>query len=106
MAYNEFLCLHASLVHNSFVLLDSDQTAFHKKSDTPPNLVLTYPKFAFKVESIQQFDNVMVVARGQNVNLNHVIFQFILSLCVDNLSSSKGPILLVLRLKATLTLQW
>lgn len=32
-----------------------------------------HPKFAFKVKGIQQFDNVMVVAWGQDVDLNHVI---------------------------------
>lgn len=62
--------------------------------------MLTHPKFAFKIEGIQQFDNVMVIAGGQNVNLYHVILQLILRLCVNNLSSSKRPILLVLSLKA------
>lgn len=46
----------------------------------------------------------MVVAGGQDVNLNHVILQFILCLCVNNLGSSKGPILLVLSLKASSTM--
>lgn len=61
----------------------------------------TYPKFAFKIESIQQFDNVMMIAGGQNVDLHHVILQFILRLGVNNLSSGKCPILLVLCLEAT-----
>lgn len=52
----------------------------------------TYPKFAFKIESIQQLDNVMVVAGGQNVNLHHVILQFFLCFCVNDFSSCKGPI--------------
>lgn len=64
--------------------------------------LLTYPKFAFKIEGIQQFNDVVVVAGGQDVNLYHVILQFILCLCVNNLCSSEGPILLVLGLKATL----
>lgn len=45
----------------------------------------------------------MVVAGGQDVDLHHVVFQFILCLCVDNLGSSEGPVLLVLSLKASLT---
>lgn len=61
--------------------------------------LLTYPKFAFKIEGIQQFDDVIVVAGGQNVNLHHIILQLILCLCVDYLGSSKCPVLLVLGLK-------
>lgn len=62
--------------------------------------LLSYPKFAFKIEGVQQFDNVMVVAGGQNVDLYHVVLQLILCLCVNNLGGSKGPVLLVLSLKA------
>lgn len=65
--------------------------------------LLPYPKFALEVEGVQQFDNVMVVAGGQNVDLDHVILQLILRLCVNNLGSSKGPGLLVLSLTAQLT---
>lgn len=42
----------------------------------------------------------MVVAGGQNINLDHVILQFILRLCVNNLGSSERPVLFVLCLKA------
>lgn len=65
--------------------------------------LLPYPKFALEVEGIQQFDNVMVVAGGQNVDLDHVILQLILRLRVNNLGSGKGPGLLVLSLTAQLT---
>lgn len=64
---------------------------------------LPYPKFAFKVKGVQQFDNVMVVAGGQNVDLNHIILKLVLRLCVNNLGSSQGPILLVLSLRAKYT---
>lgn len=63
---------------------------------------LPYPEFAIEVEGIQQLDDVMVVARGQNVNLHHVILQLIFCFCVDNLGSSESPVLFVLSLKANL----
>lgn len=81
--------------------INSNKRGRKKKQFSQSGALLTYPKFAFEIEGIQQFDNVMVVAGGQNVNLYHVILQLILRLCVDNLGSSKGPILLVLSLKAT-----
>lgn len=62
----------------------------------------TYPEFAIEVEGIQQLHDVMVVARGQNVDLHHVILQLIFCLCVDNLGSSESPVLFVLSLKANL----
>lgn len=68
--------------------------------------LLPYPKFALEVKGIQQFDNVMVVAGGQNVDLHHVILQLILRLCVNNLGSSKGPGLLVLSLLTTEGRHW
>lgn len=61
---------------------------------------LSHPEFALEVEGIQQLDNVMVVAGGQYINLYHVILQFILRLCVDNLGSSERPVLFVLCLRA------
>lgn len=63
---------------------------------------LPHPEFALEVEGIQQLDNVMMVAGGQNINLYHVILQFILRLCVDNLGSSECPVLFVLCLRAKL----
>lgn len=62
--------------------------------------LLPYPEFALEVEGIQQLDDVMVVAGGQNVDLYHVILQLILRLCVNDLGSSEGPVLFVLSLKA------
>lgn len=64
---------------------------------------LPYPEFALEVEGIQQLDDVMVVAGGQNVDLHHVILQLILRLCVDDLGGSESPVLFVLSLKAKLT---
>lgn len=84
-----------------FISTATNEEEKKKKQLPQSGTLLTYPKFAFEIEGIQQFDNVMVVTGGQNVNLYHVILQLILRLCVDNLGSSKGPILLVLSLKAT-----
>ena len=87
-----------------FVSLASNQEQHGNKEAKKPTVLsvkhlLTYPKFAFKIEGIQQFDDVMVIAGGQNFNLYHVVLQFILRLCVNNLGSSEGPILLVLSLR-------
>lgn len=64
---------------------------------------LPYPEFALEVEGIQQLDDVLVVAGGQNVDLHHVILQLVLRLCVDDLGGSESPVLFVLSLKAKLT---
>lgn len=58
----------------------------------------THPEFALIIESIKQLDNVVVVARGQDVNLHHVVFQLFLRLCVNDFGCSQGASLLVLSL--------
>lgn len=59
-----------------------------KTKATQTALSLTHPQFALEVESIEQFDNVLVVAGGQDVNLHHVVLQLLLSLCVNNFGCS------------------
>lgn len=48
----------------------------------------THPEFALIIESVQQFDDVLVVAGGQDVDLHHVVLQFLLGLCVNNFGCS------------------
>lgn len=92
------LCVSMCDWFTASVSLASHQQNHIRKKNFSVRHLLTYPKFAIKIKGIQQFHNVMVVAGGQNVNLYHVILQLILCLCVNNLGSSKGPILLVLSL--------
>lgn len=59
----------------------------------------THPQFALVVKSVEQFDDVLVVAGGQDVDLHHVVLQFLLGLCVDDFGSSEDARLLVLSLE-------
>lgn len=47
-----------------------------------------HPQLALVVEGVEQFDDVLVVAGGQDVDLHHVVLQLLLSLCVDDFGSS------------------
>lgn len=58
----------------------------------------THPQLAFIIKGIEQFDDVLVVARGQDVDLHHVVLQFLLRLCVDNFGGGEDARLLVLSL--------
>lgn len=59
----------------------------------------THPEFALIIESVEQFDNVLVVAGGQDVNLHHVVLQLLLGLCVNNFGCSEDSRLFVLSLE-------
>ena len=48
----------------------------------------THPEFALIIESVKQFDNIWVVAGGQNVDLHHVVLQLFLCLSVNNFGCS------------------
>lgn len=91
------LCRHVSLASHQ-QNHKGKAKHFSQSGTLPP-----HPKFALEVEGVQQFDDVMVVAGGQNVDLDHVILQLILRLCVNNLGSGEGPGLLVLSLTAQLS---
>lgn len=58
-----------------------------------------YPEFAVPVEGSQQFDDVGVVAGGQDLDLHHVILQLILALGLDDLGSCQSARFLVLGLQ-------
>lgn len=60
---------------------------------------ITHPEFALIIESIKQFDNVLVVTGGQDVNLHHVVLQLLLGLCVNNFGRSENAGLFVLGLE-------
>lgn len=59
----------------------------------------THPQLALVVKSVEQFDNVLVVTGGQDVDLHHVVLQLFLGLRVNNFGSSEDARLLVLSLQ-------
>lgn len=60
---------------------------------------LTHPEFALIIESVEQLDNVLVVAGGQNVNLHHVVLQLLLCLGVNHFGCCQDARLFVLSLQ-------
>lgn len=48
----------------------------------------TYPEFVVVVKCIEQLDYVAMVTFSQDVNLHHVVFQLIFTLCLDHFGCS------------------
>lgn len=63
-----------------------------------PLLPSTHPQFALIIESVEQLDNVVVVAGGQDVNLHHVVLQLLLCLGVNHFGCRQDACLFVLSL--------
>ena len=59
----------------------------------------TYPEFVFMIKCIKQLDDVAVVTLSQDVNLNYVVLQLLLTFCLDHFGCSQGSRLLVTGLR-------
>lgn len=59
----------------------------------------THPQFALIIESVQQFDDVLMIAGGQDVDLHHVVLQLFLSLRINDFGGGKDARLPVLSLE-------
>lgn len=61
----------------------------------------TYPEFVLIVKRIEELDDVAVVTFSQDVNLHHVVFQLLLTFCLNHFGCSQNPSLLVTGLQKT-----
>lgn len=59
----------------------------------------THPQLAIKIERVQQLDDVLVVAGGQDIDFHHVVLQLFLRLCVDHFGGGEDARLFVLSLR-------
>lgn len=60
---------------------------------------LSYPQLLIVVKGVEQFDDVMMVARSQDVDLYDVILQLLFTLSLDHFGSCQDACVFVLGLK-------
>lgn len=64
-----------------------------------PDSSVTYPEFVVMVKCVKQLDNVAVITFSQDVNLNDVVLQLLLTFSLDHFGCSQNSCLLVPGLK-------